>query len=129
MIDYYKILGIEREASTEEIKKAYRDLAKINHPDKYMNESLEIRKAAEEKIKEYNEAYDILGSEERKKQYDMSFKKIKGSKRMNFGKKAESEIKQKSKNQNSSTGESFLEKIRREKAEKLKNAINKAKGF
>jgi len=60
--DYYKILGVERGASEEEIKKAYRKLAHKYHPDKPEGD--------EEKFKEINEAYQILGNKEKRSQYD-----------------------------------------------------------
>ena len=52
--DYYEVLGISKDASEQEIKKAYRSLAKKYHPD--MNKSPD----AEEKFKEINEAYEVL---------------------------------------------------------------------
>lgn len=63
--DYYKILGIEKTASADEIKKAYRKLAVKYHPDKNPNNKL-----AEEKFKEVNEAYEVLGHEDKRKKYD-----------------------------------------------------------
>lgn len=62
--DYYKILGVERNADGAEIKKAYRKLARKYHPD--------VNKAAntEEKFKEVNEAYDVLRDAEKRKAYD-----------------------------------------------------------
>jgi len=63
--DYYKILGLDRNASKEEIKKAYKRLAKKYHPDLNPNDT----KAAE-KFKEINEAASVLGDEEKRKQYD-----------------------------------------------------------
>ena len=63
--DYYKILGVDRNASQEEIKKKYRQLAKQYHPDAHQGD-----KKAEEKFKEINEAYEVLGDEEKRKKYD-----------------------------------------------------------
>ncbi|TAL57169.1 MAG: J domain-containing protein [Bacteroidetes bacterium] len=63
--DYYKILNIDRKASADEIKKAYRKIAVKYHPDKNPN-----NKSAEEKFKEANEAHEVLGNEEKRKKYD-----------------------------------------------------------
>lgn len=64
--DYYKILGVDKDTSSEDIKKSYRKLAKKYHPD--LNPDDEI---AQEKFKEINEAYEVLGDKEKRKQYDM----------------------------------------------------------
>ena len=64
--DYYKVLGVNRQASPEEIKKAYRRLAIQYHPDKNKDD-----KAAEEKFKQINEAYAVLSDPEKRKNYDM----------------------------------------------------------
>lgn len=58
MTDPYKVLGVDKNASPEEIKKAYRKLAKKYHPDNYANNPLSD--LAEEKFKEINEAYEVL---------------------------------------------------------------------
>jgi len=63
--DYYKILGVDRKASADEIRKAYRKLAVKYHPDKNPN-----NKAAEDKFKELNEAHEVLGNDEKRKKYD-----------------------------------------------------------
>lgn len=63
--DYYKVLGVERSATQDQIKKAYRKLAVKYHPDKNPGD-----KAAEEKFKEISEAYQVLGNEESRKKYD-----------------------------------------------------------
>lgn len=64
--DYYEILGVDRKASLEEIKKAYRNLAKKYHPD--LNPK--NRKEAEEKFKEIAEAYEVLSDPQKRAQYD-----------------------------------------------------------
>ena len=61
MTDPYKILGVTREATDDEIKKAYRDLARKYHPDNYTNNPL--ADLVEEKMKEINEAYDQIQKE------------------------------------------------------------------
>ena len=63
--DYYKALGVSKTATEEEIKKAYRKLAKQYHPDKNPN-----NKAAEAKFKEISEAYEVLGDPAKRKHYD-----------------------------------------------------------
>ena len=63
--DYYEVLGVERSASPDQIKKAYRKLAMKYHPDKNPGD-----KAAEEKFKEAAEAYGIIGDSEKKAKYD-----------------------------------------------------------
>ncbi len=63
--DYYEVLGVEKSASADEIKKAYRKLAIKYHPDKNPGD-----KEAEEKFKEAAEAYDVLSNPEKKQRYD-----------------------------------------------------------
>src|SRR5215471_11733448 len=63
--DYYEVLGIERAASSEEIKKAYRKLAVQLHPDKNPGD-----KSAEEKFKEIGEAYEVLNDPQKRAAYD-----------------------------------------------------------
>ena len=61
MNDPYKVLGVPRDATDEEIKKAYRELARKYHPDNYVNNPLSD--LVEEKMKEINEAYDTIQKE------------------------------------------------------------------
>ncbi len=63
--DYYKLLGVERKASKEEIGKAYKKLARKYHPDLNQDD-----KAAEAKFKDINEAYEVLKDDEKRKLYD-----------------------------------------------------------
>ena len=63
--DYYKILGVQKSASNEDIKKAYRKLAMKYHPDHTKGD-----KAAEEKFKKISEAYAVLSDKEKRKEYD-----------------------------------------------------------
>jgi molecular chaperone DnaJ len=63
--DYYEVLGVDKTASTDEIKKAYRKLAKENHPDKKPGD-----KAAEDMFKEISEAYEHLSDPTKKQKYD-----------------------------------------------------------
>ncbi len=65
MADYYKILGVEKGASTDDIKKSYRKLALKYHPDRNKGD-----KAAEDKFKEISEAYAVLSDDDKRKQYD-----------------------------------------------------------
>ncbi|MBP1707027.1 MAG: chaperone DnaJ domain protein, partial [Chloroflexi bacterium] len=63
--DYYRILGINRNATDKDIKAAYRRLARQHHPD--VNPG---NKAAEERFKEINQAYEVLSDVEKRKKYD-----------------------------------------------------------
>ena len=63
--DYYKTLGVDKKASAEDIKKAYRKLARKYHPDRNPDD-----KEAEARFKEVSQAHDVLGDPEKRKQYD-----------------------------------------------------------
>ena len=64
-IDYYKVLGLEKNASADDIKKAYRKLARKLHPDLNPNDA-----GAHKKFQEINEANEVLSDPEKRKKYD-----------------------------------------------------------
>ena len=61
--DYYEVLGVPREATKEEIKKAYRKMAMKYHPDKVAHLGESFKKTADEKFKKVNEAYERIKKE------------------------------------------------------------------
>jgi molecular chaperone DnaJ len=63
--DFYKVLGVAKDASAADIKKAYRKLARDNHPDSHPGDQ-----AAEDRFKAVAEAYDVVGDKEKRKEYD-----------------------------------------------------------
>ena len=63
--DYYEVLGVSKDASADDIKRAYRKLAKMYHPDMHPGDT-----EAEEKFKEANEAYEVLSDDEKREKYD-----------------------------------------------------------
>lgn len=68
--DYYEILGVDKKASADELKSAYRKLAKKYHPDMYSSASDAEKKEAEAKFKEINHAYDVLSDPQKREIYD-----------------------------------------------------------
>ncbi|MFA6039559.1 MAG: molecular chaperone DnaJ [Candidatus Peribacteraceae bacterium] len=69
--DYYAILGLQKGASAEDIKKAYRRMSKELHPDKHhATGSVQAKKEAEQKFKEVNEAYEVLSDPRKKQMFD-----------------------------------------------------------
>jgi DnaJ-class molecular chaperone with C-terminal Zn finger domain len=81
MYDPYEILGVSRNATQEEIKKAYRKLAHKYHPDKNPGD-----KQVEEKFKQINNAYEILSDPEKRANYDRFGNMYNGSAGFNYGK-------------------------------------------
>lgn len=68
--DYYKILGIDKNATDQEIKKAYRKRALVHHPDRHANASVEEQRKQEGHFKEVGEAYTILSDTQKRTRYD-----------------------------------------------------------
>lgn len=68
--NYYDILGVNKDASDEDIKKQFRKLANKWHPDRFATKSKTEQKEAESKMKDINEAYSILSDKEKRQQYD-----------------------------------------------------------
>lgn len=68
--DYYKVLGVSRDASNKEIKRAYLRASKINHPDKVGNADPTAKEAAEKKMASINEAYEVLKDSELRARFD-----------------------------------------------------------
>jgi molecular chaperone DnaJ len=70
MADYYKTLGVDKAASDDQLKSAYRKLAKQFHPDMYSTASPEEKKKAEDRFKEISHAYDVLSDKQKRAAYD-----------------------------------------------------------
>ncbi|XP_053552320.1 dnaJ homolog subfamily C member 7, partial [Bombina bombina] len=68
--DYYKILGVDKNASEDDIKKAYRKRALMHHPDRHSGATAEVQKEEEKKFKEVGEAFTILSDPKKKARYD-----------------------------------------------------------
>lgn len=68
--DYYKILGISKNATDDEIKKAYKKKALVHHPDRHSNSSDAEKKDNEKKFKDLGEAYSVLSDKSKRMRYD-----------------------------------------------------------
>ncbi|KAL1434277.1 hypothetical protein MTO96_011911 [Rhipicephalus appendiculatus] len=68
--DYYKVLGIPKDATVDDIKKAYRKRALLHHPDRHSNASEDMKREQEKKFKELGEAYNILSDPKKRMRYD-----------------------------------------------------------
>ena len=68
--DYYEVLGVSKNATPDELKKAYRKLAIKYHPDRQQGKTDAEKKEAEEKFKEAAEAYDVLSHPDKRQRYD-----------------------------------------------------------
>ena len=68
--DYYEVLGIDKNASVDDIKSAFKKMALKWHPDRWINGTDEEKKTAEEKFKEASEAYEVLSDPDKRAKYD-----------------------------------------------------------
>ncbi|XP_016109752.1 dnaJ homolog subfamily C member 7-like [Sinocyclocheilus grahami] len=68
--DYYKVLGVDKNATEDELKKAYRKRALMHHPDRHSGASAEVQKEEEKKFKEVGEAFTVLSDPKKKSRYD-----------------------------------------------------------
>lgn len=68
--DYYKILGVNKNASDDEIRKAYKKMALVHHPDRHANSSEAEKKENEKKFKDLGEAYAVLSDKNKRMRYD-----------------------------------------------------------
>ena len=68
--DYYEVLGVDKSASTDDIKSAFKKLALKWHPDRWVSGTDEEKKTAEEKFKEASEAYEVLSDPDKRAKYD-----------------------------------------------------------
>lgn len=68
--DYYKVLGISKQAGDEEIKKAYKKRAMVHHPDRHSNATEEEKLEQEKKFKEVGEAYSVLSDPRKRTRFD-----------------------------------------------------------
>jgi curved DNA-binding protein CbpA len=87
MKDYYKVLEVSQYASLDEIKQQYRFLVHAWHPDKFPNPSQKDK--AETKLKEINEAYDVIGNPEKRYKYDQMWVSHSSADKSNFQERAE----------------------------------------
>ena len=69
--DYYKILGVSKDASADEIQKAYRKLARKFHPDLHADKEEKDREKAKQQFQKVQQAYDVLSDEKKRQMYDM----------------------------------------------------------
>jgi len=68
--DYYKILGVSKNANNDEVKKAYKKRALIHHPDRHSSATEFVKKEQEHKFKELGEAYEVLSDQKKRERYD-----------------------------------------------------------
>ena len=79
--DYYKVLGVSKDASADEIQKAYRKLARKYHPDLHADDEEKVREQAKQKFQKVQQAYDVLSDDKKRQMYDQmgpNFEQMRG---------------------------------------------------
>ena len=134
-VNYYDILGVSRTASAEEIKKAFRKLAKECHPDLFQDRSQEEIEQITKKFQKISNAYDIIGDEIKRQEYDREFAEYerrqaeRRAQREEARRQASQQSSQYSHQQDTSRQSRTSSSSTRRTEERKKQAVNEPSGF